>query len=121
MFRASSKLKSFALRNNVTSITRQSASSSSPCSSKTDSCTCSLVNEVYPLLELQDEARHGYNSAQRLLRKVEKYEYSTENVKIARNALKREQYKHERVTLQIMQRLREKVEDNKGPSNTSPK
>lgn len=110
MFRASSKLtSSIALRNNATSITRQWASSGScPCSSKTDSCTCASVSEA---LELMDEARHNYNSAQRLLRKVEKHESSTENVKIARNALKREQYKHERVVLQTMQRLREKVQD----------
>ncbi len=64
-----------------------------------------------PLLELVDDSRHAYNSAQRLVRKVEKYESSPENVYIARNALKREQYKHEREVLKVMQKLREKVQD----------
>ena len=115
MFSAASKLTlSIAFRNNATSITRQWASGSSPCSSKTDLCTCSLVNEVSPLMELMDDARHGYNSAQRLLRKVEKQDFSTENVEIARNALRREQYKYERVVLKIMQRIREEVHDKSG-------
>lgn len=55
-----------------------------------------------------DDARLGYNNAQRILRKVKKHDSPTENMKIASNAFRREKYKHERV---VLEKVKDKVRD----------
>lgn len=100
MFTAS-KLASIASRQNATlTSTRQLASKKA-----NSSFTCSFVKEVSPHVKLMDDARLGYNNAQRMLRKVKNHNYSTENIRIARNAFQREKYKHERVILENCRKL----------------
>ena len=104
MFTTASKLASIASRQNATlTTTRQLASKKANSSSM-----CSFVKEVSPHVKLMDDARLGKNNAQRMLRKVKKHNYSTENMRIARNAFQREKYKHERV---ILEKVKEKVQD----------
>ena len=100
MFTTASRVAIASRKNTTLTTTRQWAFK------KANSCTCSLVEEVSPHVELMDDARLGYNNAQRMLRKVEKQNSSTENMKIARNAFQREKYKHERV---ILEKVKEKV------------
>jgi hypothetical protein len=98
MFTAASRLTSIASRNNATSITRRWVCK------KADSCSC--IEELSPHLIVIEDARLGYNAAQRLLRKVKKQDYSTENMDIICKAFRREKYKHER---DVLKKVAEKV------------
>eukprot|EP00985_Skeletonema_marinoi_P022426 scaffold14310_cov73-Skeletonema_marinoi.AAC.2 len=97
MFTAASKLTSIASRNTATSITRRWVCK------KADSCSC--IEELSPHLIVIEDARLGYNNALRL-RKVEKQDYSTENMEIICKAFRREKYKHER---DVLKKVAEKV------------
>eukprot|EP00984_Skeletonema_dohrnii_P019443 scaffold9294_cov232-Skeletonema_dohrnii-CCMP3373.AAC.1 len=99
MFTAASRLTSIASRNNATSITKRWVCK------KADSCSC-IIEELSPHLIVIEDARLGYNDAQRLLRKVEKQNYSTENIEMICKAFRREKYKHER---DVLKKVAEKV------------
>jgi hypothetical protein len=99
MFTIASRITSIASRNCVPQITRRRACSNSNAPSCSCTCSCSCVKELKQLLELKDAARLGYNYAQRMLRRVDKQKYSTDNMTIIRNAYRREKYNYEREIL----------------------
>ena len=103
MFTTASKLASIASRQNATlTTTRQLASK------KANSSACSFVNEVSPHVKLMDDARHGKNHAQRMIRKLRKHKSSTEDMRIVRNLCSREEDCQKRF---ILEKVKEKVQD----------